>query len=345
MKQPGAWTDAEIHSQPDAWRDTLQVLRRHHMELRTMVQQGGYEQVIFTGCGSPYYLGVAAAATLQRVVGVAAAAIPASEIWLNPTSVVPAGRRLLVALSRSGETTETLRAVARWRDESMGDVLTLSAYPEATLPTLGTLNVLFPAAQEESMAQTRAFTVLHLASVALGALWMDNKALWEELQQLPDALARILGRYDEQLTALGGDLALERFYFLGSGLRYGLACEASLKMKEMTLSHSEPFHVLEYRHGPKSMVNDATLVMNFRSPVLGTHEEAVLAEVRAMGGRTLTAGESGCDISFDSGLGEVAASVLCLPAAQLVALARARAKGLDPDSPANLSPFVLLDEA
>ena len=58
----------------------------------------------------------------------------------------------------------------------------------------------------------------------------------------------------------GGDLTLDRFYFLGSGPRYGLACEVNLKMKEMTLTHSEPFHFLEFRHGPKSMVCESALV-------------------------------------------------------------------------------------
>jgi glucosamine--fructose-6-phosphate aminotransferase (isomerizing) len=340
---PGGWTDAELHSQPQAWRDTLLVLQAHQAELHALVQGGAYGHVIFTACGSPYYLGLSAAAVTQREVGIPARALPASELWLNPAAA-PQGRGLLVALSRSGATTETLRAVSRWRQDGLGDVLTFSGYPEAPLPALGSLNLLFPAAQEESTAQTRAFTVLQLATTALAALWADNVTLWAELQQTPVALERLLQAEDARLTALGSDLSIDRFYFLGSGLRYGLASEASLKMKEMSLSHSEPFHVLEFRHGPKSMVTEQTLVIAFLSPEpqLRAQEEAVLAELRAQGGRTLSVAEADADLNFHSGLGEVAQAMLCVPVAQLVALSRALAKGLNPDSPANLSPYVVI---
>ncbi len=344
-KAAGAWTHAELHSQPEVWRATLQQLAAERESLRAFVQQGEYSHVLFTACGSPYYLGIYAAAVLQRVAGVPAQALPASEVWLNPAAVTPAtGRRLLVVLSRSGETSEVLRAVRRWQDDGLGDVLTICGYPSSALAQLGTRNVVLPGVQEESMAQTRAFTVLQLATLALAALWADDAALWEELQRLPAALEALFARCVEPMTALGSDLSIERLYFLGSGLRFGLANEASLKMKEMSLSHSEPFHVLEFRHGPKSMVNEQALVLCFRSPQLVALEEAVLHELRSnQGGRTLSVGESGCDVSFESGLGEVAQSLLCVPVAQLIALARALAKGLDPDSPANLSPFVVLD--
>ena len=75
---------------------------------------------------------------------------------------------------------------------------------------------------------------------------------------------------------LGANLALDRFYFLGSGIRYGLACEANLKMKEMTLTHSEAFHFLEFRHGPMSMVNSETAVIGLLSDANRVHEMAVL---------------------------------------------------------------------
>ena len=64
--------------------------------------------------------------------------------------------------------------------------------------------------------------------------------------------------------SIGADLDLDRFYFLGSGPRYGLACELSLKMKEMSLTHSEPFHFMEFRHGPMSMVTESTVIVGLR---------------------------------------------------------------------------------
>ena len=78
-------------------------------------------------------------------------------------------------------------------------------------------------------------------------------------QHMPQAGRRLLERLSHVAQGLGEDDTLEWFYFLGSGMRYGLAAELSLKMKEMTLSHSEPFHFLEFRHGPQSMVTDKHL--------------------------------------------------------------------------------------
>jgi glucosamine--fructose-6-phosphate aminotransferase (isomerizing) len=97
---------------------------------------------------------------------------------------------------------------------------------------------------------------------------------------------------------------LDRYYFLGSGPRYGLACEVNLKMKEMTLAHSEPFHFLEFRHGPMSMVKDTAIVIGLLSQVKRNFEQAVLEELAQLGARVLSIGKSETDISFGSNLPE-----------------------------------------
>lgn len=341
----GVYTRAEILSQPEAWAAALEVLKENEGVLRALWQEAGCERVVFTGCGSTYYLSVAAAALLQAETGVAACALPASEIWLNPAALPAAGRTLLVAVSRSGETTETLQACTQFRARARGPILTLSCYPAMPLAVLGDVNLVFPSGQEKSVAQTRAFTTLYLATAALAAFWAGDapSALWKELLQLPPILRRLLNTHEEALTTLGGDLGIDRFYMLGSGLRYGLACEISLKMKEMTLSHSEPFHAMEFRHGPKSMVSPSTLIIGLLGPERRAQDEAVLRELSAMGARTLTVAEDDADVALESGLSAAAQSVLLVPPGQLVALERALAKGLNPDRPSNLQTVVFLD--
>jgi glucosamine--fructose-6-phosphate aminotransferase (isomerizing) len=212
---------------------------------------------------------------------------------------------------------------------------------------MGDINLVFPSAQEESVAQTRAFTTLFLATAALAALWHGDEPspLWDELQRLPPILRRLLDRYEETLLALGADLGVDRFYMLGSEVRYGLACEISLKMKEMTLSHSEPFYTMEFRHGPKSMVTPSTLIIGLLGPGRRRLDEAVLREMAGMGARTLTVAEDDADVAFESGLSELAQSLLFVPVGQLIALSRSLVKGLNPDRPNNLSTVVFLDEA
>jgi glucosamine--fructose-6-phosphate aminotransferase (isomerizing) len=328
----------EIKSQPQAWAETLDMLARRKDEWLSFFKEGNFDSVILTGCGSMYYMPLAAAVIWQELTKLPTRALPGSETWLNPGLIPAAARPLLIAVSRSGTTTETIRATRAFG----GKTVTVSCYPEAELPTIGSFNLLVTAGQETSVAQTRAFSTLYLATLTLAVFASGRDDLWQELQSLPALAEKLINRYEPLAEELGKDLALDRFYFLGSGLRYGLACEVNLKMKEMTLTHSEPFHILEYRHGPKAMVTPSALVVGLLSDAQREQEEAVLKDMRLLGGRTLSIAESGADVELDSGLSEIARSLLYLPIPQLIAFQRSVAKGLNPDQPENLTAVVEL---
>jgi glucosamine--fructose-6-phosphate aminotransferase (isomerizing) len=345
MTSIGQHTHHEIFSQPAAWAATLATLREHADDLLELYQGGRYDAVAWTGCGSPYYAMLSVAALMQELGGAPASAVPASEIWLNRRAALPARQRaLLVAASRSGSTTEVLRAVEAFRADG-GDAVTLTSFGGRPLGALGTRNLTLAAGEEQSLAQTRAFTTLLLGATALAALWSGRDDLLAALAALPEACERLLASYAALARELGGDASLDRFYFLGSGPRYGLACELALKMKEMSLSHSEPFHVLEFRHGPQTMVTPGALVVALLSESSRAHEEAVVRDMRQLGGRVLTIGERDADVSFASGLPEAASGALYLPFGQLLAYERALSRGYNPDLPHNLSAVVTLDDA
>jgi glucosamine--fructose-6-phosphate aminotransferase (isomerizing) len=342
MDPRGAFTRAEIASQPAAWAATLGVMADQAGPVSDFFRRGGYDSLIFTGCGSTYYLSLAAAALAQELCGIPARGLPASELWLDlPNARRVGARPLLVAVSRSGETSETLRACAGFTAAG-GDLLTLSCYPEAPLAGMGTLNLLITAGQEQSIAQTRAFSTLYLAATACAALWAGRVDLIEAMGGLPAVGERLIAGSRGLAQRLGADEGIDRFYFLGSGARYGLACELSLKMKEMSLSHSEPFHMLEFRHGPKSMVTPGALVVGLRSEAQAAQEGAVLEDMRAQGARLLVIGEDAADVAFESGLPAAVRNVLYLPAGQMLAFERSIARGLNPDLPENLDAVVKL---
>lgn len=343
MESHGQHTQHEITTQPAAWADALRVLHEHAADLRALVAQGHYDTILFTGCGSPYYLALSAAAAGRELLQRDVVAAPASELWLSPHGTLPATKRtLLVAISRSGLTTELLRACDQFRTRYDGDIVTVSCYPDRPLTTLGTVNIVLPSGQEQSLAQTRAFSTLYLATLTLLGMWSDNGDLIAELEQLPAHGQRLLDTYLALAQSIGRDPTIDRFYFLGSGSRYGLACELSLKMKEMSLSHSEPFHVLEFRHGPKAMVTPSTLVIGLVSEDTQHQEQAVLADMQALGARTLAIGERDADVVFESGLSPVASHPLYLPFGQQLAYEHAMAKGLNPDKLQNLDAVVVL---
>jgi glutamine---fructose-6-phosphate transaminase (isomerizing) len=338
----------EIQSQPEAWSAALEVLAARRGAILDLEPARHFDQVIFTGCGSTYYLALAAAALTQELTGLPARALPASELWLYPGSSYvrraesPTYKTLLVAVSRSGETTETLRACEAFLADRRGDLLTLSCYGDMPLAKMGGLNLVFPSGQEQSVAQTRAFSTLYLGTVALAALWSGRTDLFDSLARLPEVGRRLLDKHASLAAGLGRDASIDRFYWLGSGPRHGLACELSLKMKEMTLSHSEPFHFMEFRHGPKSMITPSALVIGLRSAVNGQQESAVLADVKALGGRVLEMAETEAQVAFGSGLDEAVRNILYLPVGQCIAFERSLSKGLNPDRPTNLDTVVKL---
>ncbi|MCC7355650.1 MAG: SIS domain-containing protein [Anaerolineae bacterium] len=351
MPTRGQYTYHEITSQPDAWAEALTVGRSYADTLKALWQQLRATELLFTGCGSTYYLSLAAAA-LACEAGLPAQAAPASQIWLFPN--LAAGRTshtMLIAVSRSGETSETVRAIDAFRQDGGRAVVAITCYPDSTVARQADLVLAIPGAQEASVAQTRSFaSMLVLCQVAIGQLAGDDDVA-QRLRVLPDLGRRLIDLYGSLAAGLGGQVAIRRFFFLGNGPCYGLASEAMLKMKEMSLSDSEAYHTLEFRHGPKSMVDQEALVVGLVTDEVRAQESAVLAETKGLGARLLVLDEKddiGKVINADhrvglaSGLPTKERLVLYLPILQLLAYHRSLAKGLNPDGPRNLTAVVTL---
>jgi glucosamine--fructose-6-phosphate aminotransferase (isomerizing) len=275
-------TYKEIKSQTAAWAQALEITRAI-----SLPDAKKYEQVIFTGCGSTYYLSLAASALYQELTGRAARAVPGGELLLNSLAVLTNQKSLLVAVSRSGTTTETIKAVEKFKQENRGDVVVISNNDE-TLSRLANVSIVIDKGQEESVAQTRSFASMYVAATAMCTRMAGRDDLLNAMEKLPEIGNGLIGNYESYAKRIGENLNFDSFYFLGSGIRYGLACEANLKMKEMTLTHSEPFHTLEFRHGPMSMVNEKAVVVGMLSDVNRVHEAKVLSEMKMLEGTEST---------------------------------------------------------
>jgi glucosamine--fructose-6-phosphate aminotransferase (isomerizing) len=207
---------------------------------------------------------------------------------------------------------------------------------------MGKVNLVIPTGFDHSVAQTRSFASMYLASVGLACIASHRENLLASLKNLVPVGERIIENYEGRVKELAEYLGITKFFFLGSGIRYGLACEASLKLKEMSLSISEPFHFLEFRHGPISMVDSKTMVIGLVSEDIRFQEQAVLDEVKQLGAQTITLGERDATFCFNSGSPEILRGVLYLPMLQLFALYRSLVFGLNPDKPRNLNAVVTL---
>jgi len=344
-----AYTWQEILSQPQVWRGTLGAFADGRPELEAFLGRVAPSRALVVGCGSTHYLAQSGAALLAHRAGLPARPLPSSDLWLfGPPA--PVNRTLLVAVSRSGETTETVRALERFREGGGGSVLAVTCYPGSTLAREADFALVAPDGQERSVAQTRSFTSMFLLLQALTALVARDEGMLARLRRLPDALEGLVARLGDLPRRLGADLGIERLFFLGGGPLYGLANEAMLKTKEMSLSYAEAYHPLEFRHGPMSMVDGRTLVVGFLSDTGLEEERRVLQEMQELGARALPLVEDGAAlpgwegeiVELHSGLDEWERAPLYLPVIQRLAYHRAVAKGLDPDRPNNLKPVVEL---
>ncbi len=349
---PGIHSLTEITSQPQIWDKAAQAFERQAGALKALWTAGGFDRVLFTGCGSTHYLALAGAALVQQLTGINARAYPASEIALMPEFVLlPNSKPLLITVSRSGETTETVEALRVFREQTGSPVIAVTCASSSTLSLQADLNFSVDEAQETSLAQTRSFASMMIVVQGIAAT-MAGREDFGSLDRLTPTVTRLLDRYGGLAKRLGEDRQIERFFFLGSGKLYGIANEGMLKMKEMSLSYSEAFHVLEFRHGPMSMVNEHSLVVGLISDEAAPQEIAVLRQMRGRGAQILALSEADYGLGewahavvIDSGLPAWARAVTYLPVLQLMAYYRALSNGQNPDLPANLSFVIALDKS
>ena len=341
-------TQAEIISQPEIWNQTLSELGQYNVNSWPLGKD--YDQLILTGCGSTYYLSIWAARVFQQRFQKYSQALPASELWHFPEDWIITNRSsFFLAISRSGTTSETIAGMKNVTETSNIDTGVITCYPDSDLAKLGDRLISMPAAQEQSIAQTRSFTNMMLGVCLLAQGKIDSLVP----DKLSEAGNSIMDQYRSLMKDLAADEGIDRFFFLGSNQRYGLACEAMLKMKEMSLSYSEAYHFLEFRHGPMSMVNDRSLIVGLLGDKKQKFELDVLKDMKELGGRVITLGgvtqkdiPSWVDhhIPLECKEFESFGDVLYLPCLQLLAYEKSINKGLDPDHPTNLDAVVILDE-
>jgi len=346
----GIYTRTEIEQQPMAWAETLTSFSSQKKTLAEALSGSGKQAWLVTGCGSTHYASLSGAALLRKS-GIVAWAYPASEI-VYFGDMLPQGDVNLLTISRSGTTTETLWAVDCYRRKyPHGKVVSITTHPDSPLAKASDHVLSADAAQELSVAQTCSFTSMFILSQCLAGLLGGDEGLVNRLEKLSPALNDLLERSGDLPCQLGEDESLQRFFFLGGGPYYGLACEAMLKTKEMTRSWAEAFHPLEFRHGPMSVVDDHTLVVCLVSDSEQEAEARVVRDMQKLGARILVLTDdasrmdwSGIEyvVELQSGLNEWERGALYLPFIHWMDYYRTLAKGLDPDQPVNLTAVVEL---
>lgn len=350
----GSYTLVEILSQPLCWRNVLSDLEQANT-LRTVAQEfSNVSEWIFIGCGSSYYVAQSAAASMTALTGKRAQALPASELLLFPDLTLAGKENFLpVLISRSGRTSEVLRAAEMLRARRI-PTLGISCAPRQTLEKLVNTAIIMPRADEQSTVMTRSFTSMLMTLQALAAT-IGQKHGFIAAQQtgVTKAAEEILRSLPQRASAFVTEHDFEDYVALGQGALYGIACETALKLTEMSVSYAQSFHTLEFRHGPKSIVSERTLLVFLLSESGYASELEVLEEVKALGGTTLVIANRAEErarkaadllLELNADVPEASRLPLYLLAGQLMGLYTGLESGLDPDNPRNLSRVVVLED-
>jgi len=317
------------------------------------------QQVLILACGTSYHAGCVARYWLESIAGIQTTVEIASEYRYRDS--VALENTLVITISQSGETADTLAALAHAAAQGLTDTLTLCNVPESALIRASKLRFLTRAGPEIGVASTKAFTtqlaalfVLTLVLAKLrGRLSAEReRELIAQLRHLPAAMNRVLECEPAVREWAARFAARQHALFLGRGVHFPIALEGALKLKEITYIHAEAYAAGELKHGPLALVDDQMPVVAIApNDALIEKLKSNLQEVRARGGELFVFADRDTRISAGDGvhvinLGDHAGAlspILHVVPLQLLAYHAALARGTDVDKPRNLAKSVTVE--
>jgi len=352
----------EIFEQPRAIADTLEGVEGITPELFGDAAHSVFkaiDSVLILACGTSYYSGCVAKYWIEAIAQVPCQVEIASEYRYRDS--VPNPRTLVVTITQSGETADTLAALRHAQGLGLKHTLTICNVSTSAMVRECELAYVTRAGAEIGVASTKAFTTqlagLFLLTLALaktkGHLSAEAEALHiKEMRHLPAALQAVLA-LEPQLIAWSQDFASkENALFLGRGTHYPIALEGALKLKEITYIHAEAYAAGELKHGPLALVTSAMPVVTVApNDALLEKLKSNMQEVRARGGVLYVLADGDTKIDNSEGVNVirmpehygVLSPILHVVPLQLLAYHTACARGTDVDKPRNLAKSVTVE--
>jgi len=352
----------EIFEQPRAIADTLEGVEGIVPELfgdQAFRVFKEIDSVLILACGTSYYSGCAAKYWLEAIAGIPTQVEVASEYRYR--SSVPNPRTLVVTITQSGETADTLAALRHAQSLGMTQTLTICNVATSAMVRECKLAYITRAGVEIGVASTKAFTTqlagLFLLTLALaqskGKLSDEEEAgHLKAMRHLPAALQAVLA-LEPQVISWAEDFAkMENALFLGRGLHYPIALEGALKLKEISYIHAEAYPAGELKHGPLALVTSEMPVVTVApNDTLLEKLKSNMQEVRARGGVLYVLADADSHIESSEGLHVIRmpehygalSPLLHVVPLQLLAYHTAVARGTDVDKPRNLAKSVTVE--
>lgn len=352
----------EIFEQPRAVADTLEGIEGIVPELFGDGAYGVFKQidkVLILACGTSYFSGCVAKYWMEAIAKLPCSVEIASEYRYRDS--VPDNKTLVVTISQSGETADTLAALRHAQSLGMAHTLTICNVASSAMVRECKLSYITRAGVEIGVASTKAFTTqlvglflltLSLAQTKGHLSEPDETAALKALRHLPSALQAVLA-LEPAIIAWSEEFASkENALFLGRGTHYPIAMEGALKLKEITYIHAEAYAAGELKHGPLALVTSAMPVVTVApNDSLLEKLKSNMHEVRARGGMLFVLADADTHIQTSEGVNVIRmpenygdlSPILHVVALQLLAYHTACARGTDVDKPRNLAKSVTVE--
>ncbi|MHB1254351.1 MAG: SIS domain-containing protein [Candidatus Humimicrobiaceae bacterium] len=311
--------------------------------------EGPYDEIIFFGCGTDYNLCQSASFFTRSLLNNCnCCALPPSELLINPGTYLKNNKKyLIIGFSRSGETTESIEVVERLKKKINVTLYMFSAVKNSKIIDLTKNHFICRGAVEKSVAMTKAYTSFLFAYCVILTRFLDRKDILLEFEHLIKYLKSNMDILFDKIDNYIRNIEFNTFFALGSGFNYGIAVEADLKMKEMSRTQAYSYYLHEFNHGPKTMVNDESLILILNLNKDLFRIEKILEDIISLGSKVLIV--SGDDLTniknenvhflledpdfkFD-----LVRSFINIPVFQMLAYIQASKKNLNPDRPRNLN--------
>ena len=355
----------EIHEQPRALADTLEGVFTNNQLAKDIFGANaegilsGIESVYIIACGTSFHAAMVARYWIESIAGITCSAEVASEYRYRDS--VPNPKALIVTISQSGETADTLAALGHAKDLGHTHSLTVCNVPESALMRQSELGFLTHAGPEIGVASTKAFTTqlvaLFLLAVTLGKLRgrvseAEEAQYVAALRRLPIQIQHILTLEPEVIKWAELFANKNHALFLGRGQHYPIAMEGALKLKEISYIHAEAYPAGELKHGPLALVDKEMPVIAIApNDTLLEKLKSNLHEVRARGGELYVFADQDTHIGNEPGIqviqmqehaGPLSPILHTIPL-QMLAYHTALQKGTDVDKPRNLAKSVTVE--
>jgi len=341
-------TFEEITSQYESLERTWDYFEKMREVIKSFLKEHRHKSIIFLGSGSSYALCKSAESIFSTDTCFKSNSFAAGDMMLNfPHYENIVHNSLLIALSRSGSTSEVIEVFEKSKGFASGTI-SICAREKSPLSEIVDLSLEIPWAFDESICQTRTVTNLYASCLMLLASYTGDETIWSELNDGIDKGKQLVQTSLPAVEEFVNSSEWDKAVILADTHLYGIGEEAALAFKEICRIHSNSYHVLDVRHGPMVLIDNKTLAILAVAPFGLDLQKDLVSDLKSKGAKVITVGprenelKSDLHIKIGSFTNYAVSGIQFILIPQLVSYFKAIKKGVNPDLPEGLKPWIEL---